>query len=170
MKISMLQVTVLITAICCVWLWSAQVLAQGLFATTETDQPIDITADELELLQQQQQSIFTGNVVVVQGDARLSTEHLVVFFDDENQIRRIEAEGQVEMIDLQRTATSERAVYDRQQDVLHLSGQAVVTQGENRVAGDEIILYLGENRSLVRSRDQGRVRAVIIPESKTEKP
>ncbi len=158
------------TFVLCLWLWVAPASAQGLFATSATGEPVDITANELEVLEQKKQSIFRGDVVVTQGDMRLRSDHLVVFFDEQNQIRRIEAQGQVELVDPQRRATGERAVYDRQEDILQLSGQAVVVQGENRVAGDEIVLYLGENRSLVRSRDAGRVRAVIIPEEKTEEP
>lgn len=150
--------------------WCPAVFAQSLFSAADQDQPIDITSRQLEVFEQRQQSIFTGDVVVVQGETTLRTDRLTIYFDEQNQVRRIEAEGSVRIIDPLRTATGNQAIYDQTEDTLRLLGQADVVQGENRITGDEIILYLGENRSVVRSGQSGRVRAQILPEKKPKTP
>ena len=46
--------------------------------TLDKNQPIEITAQHLEILEQQRQSIFTGDVVAIQGDMTLSADRLII--------------------------------------------------------------------------------------------
>ncbi len=136
----------------------------------DRNQPVEITAQQLEVLQQQRQSIFIGDVIARQGEMTLYAEKLIVFLQpDQDQVERLEALGGVRVIQLDRIATAEKAVFYQLEEKLVLSGNAEVTQGKNNISGDEITLYLKENRSLVESSENGRVRAVIIPEQKQEK-
>lgn len=48
---------------------------------TNRDQPISIAADSLEVLDQTKKAIFSGNVVVQQGDTTMRSKELVVFYD-----------------------------------------------------------------------------------------
>ncbi|MFO7766443.1 MAG: lipopolysaccharide transport periplasmic protein LptA [Pelovirga sp.] len=150
----------------CVW----NAAAVDFFAAAQSDAPLEISSRELEVFRQQQQSVFTGDVVAQQGDMTLYTDQLTVLFDEQDEVRRIEADGSVRIEDLLRNSRAERAVFDREEQTLILSGDAEVVQGDNRISGDEIILFLDENRSLVKSNDSGRVRAVILPEQKPETP
>ncbi len=140
------------------------------FAETDRDQPLEITSHTLEVFQEQQKSVFIGDVVAEQGEMTLYTDRLTVIFDGQNDVRRIEADGAVRIEDPLRNARGDRAVLDRDEDTLILSGNAEVVQGDNRISGDEITLFIGQNRSLVRSNDSGRVRAVILPEKKSGTP
>lgn len=144
--------------------------AADFFAAAKSDEPLEISSRQLEVFRQQQQSVFTGDVVAQQGDMTLYTDQLTVLFDEQDEVRRIEADGSVRIEDLLRNSRAERAVFDREEQTLILSGHAEVVQGDNRISGDEIILFLDENRSLVKSNDSGRVRAVILPEQKPETP
>lgn len=148
-------------------------------ATDATDnydsrQPIEITARQLEAFEERQVSIFTGDVVARQGDMTLYAERLEVYFQSaENggqQVARLEASGAVRVEQGRRRATADRASYLRTEGTLTLIGNAEVVQEENRVAGDEIVLYIEENRSLVKSRGDSRVRARIIPEQGGDQP
>lgn len=144
--------------------------AVDFFAAVDRDQPLEITSQQLEVFQEQQKSVFIGDVVAEQGEMTLYTDLLTVLFDGRNDVRRIEADGAVRILDSLRTAHADRAVFDREEETLILSGNAEVVQGENRISGDEIILFIGQNRSLIRSKESGRVRAVILPETKPETP
>ncbi|MDX2481420.1 MAG: lipopolysaccharide transport periplasmic protein LptA [Desulfuromusa sp.] len=151
---------------CCV---SAAFAAE---ATPELDrnQPIEITAQQLEVLQQQRQSIFTGNVVAKQGEMTLYAEKLIVVFQkNQDQVERLDAIGGVRVLQLDRIATGEKAVFHREEEVLVLIGNAEVTQGKNKISGEEITLYIKENRTLVKSSEKQRVKAVIVPEKEQEK-
>ncbi len=52
--------------------------------TTNRDQPIRIDANELEVRDKDKAAVFTGNVVVTQGDTTLRCNELVVFYDGKN--------------------------------------------------------------------------------------
>ena len=135
----------------------------------DQSQPIEITSQQLEVLQQQRQSIFTGDVVVKQGEMTLSADKLIVVLKkDQDLVERLEAVGAVKVIQLDRIATAEKAVFYQLEEKLVLSGSAEVVQGQNKISGDEITLYMKENRSLIKSSESGRVRAVIVPEKKQE--
>ncbi|MDX2494199.1 MAG: lipopolysaccharide transport periplasmic protein LptA [Desulfuromusa sp.] len=151
---------------CCV----SVVFAAEVKPELDRNQPIEITSQKLEVLQQQRQSIFTGDVVAKQGDMTLFAEKLIVFLhQDQDQVERLEAIGGVRVLQLDRIATAEKAVFYQLEEKLVLSGNAEVTQGKNEISGDEITLYLKENRTLITSSENNRVKAVIIPEKKQEK-
>ena len=136
----------------------------------DRNQPIEITARQLEVMQQQRQSIFTGDVVAKQGEMTLYADKLIVVFQKEqDQVERLEAIGGVRVLQLDRVATAEKAIFFQLEERLVLSGDAEVTQGQNKISGAEITLYMKENRSLIKSSESGRVKAVIVPEKKQEK-
>jgi lipopolysaccharide export system protein LptA len=128
--------------------------------------PVEITAQQLEALQQQRQTIFRGDVIVVQGDITLKSDVLTVYLhEQQNQIDRMVATGSVRVEQLDRIATAAEAVYLRSDETLTLKGAARVEQGSNSVFGDEIIIFLQEERTLVKGSGEGRVKAVLTPES-----
>lgn len=129
--------------------------------------PIEVTAQQLDADQGQRQATFSGEVVAKQGDITLYCDKLVVYsLPEQDQVDRLEAFGQVRVIQLDRTATADRAVYRQLQGTLVLYGNAEVHQAQNKVTGDEITVYLQENRSVVKGGDRGRVKAVLFPQQK----
>jgi lipopolysaccharide export system protein LptA len=151
-----------------VFAWTTNTIAVDFFSSADRDQPLEITSHQLEVFQDEQKSIFSGDVVAQQGEMTLYTDKLTVIFDAQNEVSRIEAAGKVRIEEPLRNARGAHAVFDRDADTLILSGNAEVVQGENRITGDEITLFIGQNRSIVRSQKSGRVRAVILPEKKPE--
>ena len=131
--------------------------------------PIEVTAQQLEADQGQRQATFSGDVVAKQGDITLYSDKLSVFsLPDQDQADRLEAFGNVRVVQQDRTATADRAVYQQSQGTLTLFGNAEVHQGQNRVAGEEIIVYLQENRSIVKSGGSSRVKALLFPQLKQD--
>ena len=58
----------------------------------DTDAPVEVTADELAVDQATGQATFTGNVVIGQGEMRLSAPRvLVVYTEGQTGIERMEA-------------------------------------------------------------------------------
>lgn len=127
--------------------------------------PIEVTARQLDADQRQNQATFSGDVVAKQGEITLYCDKLVIYaLADQGQVDRMEAFGKVRVVQLDRIATADRAIYRQLQGTLTLFGNARVHQGQSEVAGSEIIVYLEENRSLVKSGENGRVRAVFFSE------
>jgi lipopolysaccharide export system protein LptA len=153
------------------------VLAQTLDHDSEL--PIEITADSLEVVQEDQVATFAGNVDAVQGDLVLSADQLRVYYrrsgDDEigtdGTIRRIEAIGNVFLSSPRETAQGETGVYDVPGRALTLEGSVVLTRDENVIRGDRLEYDLASGRSRVVAAVPGgaggepgeRVRAIFTP-------
>ncbi len=132
--------------------------------------PIEVTAKQLEAHRQQRQAVFSGEVVAKQGDMTLYCDRLVVYsLPDQDEVERLEAIGNVRVVQIDRTATAQRAIYYQLVGKLVLFGDAKVHQGPNLVSGEEITVFIREERSLVKSGDSGRVKAVLFPEKKQDK-
>jgi len=139
--------------------------AAGTPAVPAVQQTIEVTAQQLEALQQQGQAIFSGEVIAKQGELTLYCDKLVIYsLVGQQKVDRLEAFGKVRVVQLDRTATADKVIYRQQQGTLMLIGNAQLHQGQNQVAGEEITLFLEENRSIVKGGDGGRVKAVLFPE------
>lgn len=149
----------------------------------DTSLPIEITADSLEVLRNQQIATFTGNVDAVQGDLVLSADLLRVHYGDDEAsapgpagagpIQRIEAEGNVFLSSPRETAQGNAGVYDVASNQLTMEGAVVLTRDDNVIRGQrlEIDLVSGRSRMLaaIPSTEGGtapqRVRALFTPDA-----
>jgi lipopolysaccharide export system protein LptA len=88
--------------------------------------------------------------------------------DDGTQITKIEAKGNV-VINTQdnQTTTSEWALYDVPSQLVTVGGNVVLTQGENVLKGDRLVIDLktGQSRfeNTASSSTGGRIRALFMP-------
>lgn len=162
----LLFLLIMLTSLCSSSVWSASRDSKEV----SPDGPIDITAERLDVDEQGGSAVFTGQVVVKQGDMTVYAEKLIVYRDRKSeQVERIEASGGVRVVQQDRVGTAQQATFYQQEEKLVLIGDAKVQQGQNLVSGEEIILFLKENRSLVKSGEDGRVRAVFFPEREQKK-
>lgn len=155
----------LVSILTLLWTTPGWVAAAGDAADEVSQGPLEVTATRLDVDEQQGTAVFSGEVVAKRGDMTLYAETLTIYrVGQTDQIDRIEASGGVRIVQQDRVGTSQRAVFHQQEERLVLSGNAMIQQGQNQVAGDEIVLFTRENRSLVKSGEDGRVRAVFFPE------
>jgi lipopolysaccharide export system protein LptA len=73
------------------------------------------------------------------------------------------ASGNVRIDQGARWAVGGRATFDQQRRTLVLSENPVLHDGPNEVAGDRVIVFLDENRSVVEGGGRKRVKAVLFP-------
>ena len=134
--------------------------------------PIDVTADRVNADSVRNTVTFEGNVVARQGDVTLYADRIEADYSREaGAIDRIEAAGNVRVVQEGREARSARATFHNFEQRIVLSGGATLRQGENTVQGDTLTIFLRENRSVVTGgKDGGRVRAVINPKGILETP
>lgn len=148
---------------------------QGPFGGFKHDNnaPIEITSDALEVRQAEEQAVFTGDVVAGQGTLRLTADRVVVHYDAEEQnsqtgaIQRMRAEGNVFLSNGSETAEGAWAEYDVVGGMMRMGGQVVLTQGENAIAGDELVINMAEGTGRIEGREGGRVKSVFTPSSQT---
>ncbi|WGF89806.1 lipopolysaccharide transport periplasmic protein LptA [Marinivivus vitaminiproducens] len=149
-----------------------QALAQAL-SGHDSNQPIEITSDRLEVLQNDRVARFSGQVNVVQGDLVLRSDDLKVFYAQgtgggDPRIERIEAVGNVVLSSPEETAQGRTGTYELASDMVVLDGDVVLTRGENVIRGDRLEYDLKAGRAEVIATKPaeggpGRVRAVFSP-------
>ena len=131
------------------------------------DQPLEITSQKLEVYQDEQKTVFSGQVEARQEDFQLNADRLTVYYNEQqNQIERLEADGSVRVEQLERKAQADHALFKQAEQLLILTGNAVLQQGVNRVSGAQIVFDLANNTSIVKSAGSGRVKATIMPPKK----
>ena len=83
----------------------------------------------------------------------------------QRQISRLEAKGGVTVNQKDQTATGNNGVYDMKTNTVTLIGNVVVTQGENVVRGERLVVDLASGVSRV---EGGRVQGLFLPHSQHE--
>ena len=143
----------------------------------DSELPIEITADSMEWLNKERVAIARGNAVAVQGRYTLSAQVLTAHMAEASaegsetaaQIRRIEAEGNVMLATPKETARGSRGTYDVGGKTALLVDSVVLTQGENVLRGEKLIMDLITGRTRVEGggleteAENGRVRAIFKP-------
>lgn len=139
---------------------------QGLGVSS--DQPIQFEAESLEVREQDRLAIFSGSVVVRQNETVLKTNKLTVFYAGENtgegaqQVRKLEADGKVLVSSGPQTASGDAAVFDTEANTIVVTGNVVLTQGENVIRGPRLVININSGQAKM---EGGRVQMLIEPKS-----
>ncbi|MGH7817357.1 MAG: lipopolysaccharide transport periplasmic protein LptA, partial [Candidatus Binatia bacterium] len=127
--------------------------------------PIFITADWMEADQAKNSITYKGRVVTVQNAMTMRSETLTAYYDPETkQMKQIIAEGKVNATQGDRVASGEKAVFDDKSKTVTLTGNPVMRQGNNQVAGVKVIYFTEQDRSIVEGDKNTRVTATIFPD------
>lgn len=123
--------------------------------------PVEVTADQLSVDQSSGLAVFDGNVLVVQGDLRMSAGRVTVEYTTEetaqNTISRLIAEDGVTFVTPGEAAESADAVYSIEENSVVLTGEVLLTQGQNAISGEKLTLDLTAGTGQM----EGRVRTVF---------
>jgi lipopolysaccharide export system protein LptA len=135
--------------------------------STGSDEPIQIESDQLEVRDPDKVAVYTGNVRVRQGATVLETPELRVHYTGEAQgetpgsaVERIEAGPGVMVRTQNQTASGDRATLELPRDLVTMSGNVVLTQGDNVVRGDRLVVNLKTKQAQMQG---GRVQTLIAP-------
>lgn len=141
---------------------------------SENGGPVSYSANNLEYVDGERRLVLTGDVDVVQNDARLRADRITMYFSNSSggqggqglgsgDIERMVAEGEVYYVRPQQSARGDRAVYEVAQDSVTFSGNVVVASDENVIRGQTLVLEIGSRRTTIRPETGQRVRGVFVP-------
>ena len=143
-------------------------IAQSLPSTAHDGKlPIEITADSLEVKQNEQLAVFRGHVDAIQGKMRLTANEVWVRYrpesggESQGTISQINATGGVLFTTPSETASGDAGVYDVDAQVITLTGSVVLTRGGNVIRGEKLVLNLATGQSKIESTQ--RVRGLFLP-------
>lgn len=146
-------------------MFPVHVLAQGAqvaFGDTQQNSnlPVEVTSDNLNVNQDDGTAIFTGNVLIGQGEMRLSAPRvLVVYNEDQSRIRRLEATGGVTLVSGEDAAEAKQADYNMDNGVIEMQGDVLLVQGPQSLTGDR--MYVDTRAGT--ARVSGRVKTILQP-------
>ena len=108
---------------------------------TEKEDTLSITADSIEMAMDKHTVTLDGNVLVADSEMQLSAKKMVVFLDDENKVRNIEAMDDVSVRRLTtlESATGDKGFYDVAKDTVTLTGNCVLSKDKNTANGDRVV-------------------------------
>ena len=152
----------------------AQNAPGGIGARHDSSQPIEITADTLDVSQTDQTALFSGKVVAVQGEMRLGSDNLRVHYREQGAqagngaISRLDAIGNVTVSSPTEMAQGEWGVYDVDTEQITMGGNVVLTRGGNVLRGEQLVIDLESGQSRITSKKDGggRVKGLFVPSKK----
>ena len=125
-----------------------------------SDQPISFGADAGE---------YVGNTVtlrgraeLIQGDNRLRADTVSGLNQTGESL--IEASGNVYFVTPEQTIRGDRAVYTTANDMIVVTGDVILTQGQNVLTGSRLTYNVRTQSARIEAAGQGRIRGVFYPE------
>jgi lipopolysaccharide export system protein LptA len=120
--------------------------------------PVDVTADRIEVQDRADRAIFAGNVHATQAELTLDTQRLTVAYSNAPQnggggtgvqIRRLDAAGGVVVRSPSETAKGDFGIYDLDHKLITVIGNVQLTRGPNVVNGQRLVINLDSGRAVV---------------------
>ncbi len=124
----------------------------------DTSLPVEVSADALSVSQNDGSALFTGNVIIGQGEMRLSAPRVLVFYtQNQSGVERLEATGGVTLVNGDQAAEADTAEYQVNRGTIRMVGNVLLTQGANTLVSDSMDVDLENGTALM----NGRVRTVF---------
>ena len=131
--------------------------------------PVQIEADELEVIDEQARAIFKGNVKVRQGTSLITTSRLIVKYakgsgGGQNDIDQLDMSGGLIATSKENTVTATTGTYFVKSERIVLSGKVVISQGSNVASGCKLLANLKTNKATLQAcKGGGRVKSIFTP-------
>src|SRR5687767_3005714 len=116
-----------------------------------SDAPVDVTADRIEVQDRADRAIFAGNVQVRQATLTLETQRLTVAYSGGGgvQIRRLDAAGGVIVRSPSETARGDIGIYDLDRKLITLVGAVELNRAGSRISGSRLVIDLDSGRAVI---------------------
>ncbi len=124
--------------------------------------PVEVTADSLRVDQTDGTAIFVGNVLVGQGQMRLSAnevrvEYVMVDGQSTGDIGRVLATGNVTFVNGPEAAEGAMADYDVVKGTMLMTGDVILTQGQSILSGERLVVNVEDGTGVM----EGRVKTIL---------
>jgi lipopolysaccharide export system protein LptA len=164
----------------------------AIFPGTNSKEPISIDADKLVYYDKEHKAVYTGNVVVIQGDTKMSCTAMTVFLDHspaqgqgakqptdsqsgqsgptaDSGVKRLEATGPVTVMSKTQVATGDNGTYDKAEGKVWLTGHVTLSDGQNVTKGDKLTYDLKTAEATVDTNAKSsRVHGQFVPKSNAD--
>ncbi|HKU92203.1 MAG TPA: LptA/OstA family protein [Sphingomicrobium sp.] len=117
----------------------------------DSNAPVDVNADRIEVQDRADRALFVGNVHVKQAELTLDTQRLTVAYSSNGgvQIRRLDAAGGVTVHSPSETAKGDFGIYDLDRKLITLIGNVQLNRDQNQVNGARLVIDLDSGRAVI---------------------
>ncbi|HRA94765.1 MAG TPA: LptA/OstA family protein [Aestuariivirga sp.] len=130
--------------------------------------PVEVEANEMEIVDVDKQAIFRGNVDAVRGSQKIRSDVMTVFYSDvkqpdgtsKSQASKLDAKGNVTITTTKQVITGEWAKMDILANTLLVGGRVKLIEGKNTLQGEKLTVDLTTERTLMSG---GRVKGSFVP-------
>lgn len=143
--------------------------ASGLgFSKHDSNQPIDVQANQFKADLGSKVGTYSGNVVVTQGDMKMRSD-TVRIEEVQDKPNKVYAHGNVVINAPNGTGTGDDGLYDLVAKTITLTGKVVLTKDKNVMRGTRLVMDLNTNLANLTAAGMpgGRVRAILVPGQKS---
>ncbi len=120
--------------------------------------PVEVSADNLAVDQETGSATFSGNVVIGQGNLRISAGSVrVIYAEATGDIAQLLATGGVTFVTDSEAAEAREANYNLTSGMLVLTGDVLLTQGASALSAEKMTINLSTGSAQM----AGRVRTVF---------
>lgn len=135
-------------------LMSLPALGQGggsLMQGHNSNAPIDWEANRIEVQDQAQRVMLTGNVIARQAALTLRAARVTAAYTNSGgiDVHRIDATGGVNLVTPRESAQSQVAVYDLDQGIITLIGGVTLRNADGVINGGRLVLDLDSGRAVM---------------------
>ncbi len=152
--------------------------------------PISIEADKLVYFDRDQKAVYSGSVIVIQGDTKMTCSAMTIFMEKgpepgqpdpakadaakadaapgagSSRVKHLDAAGPVAVVSKTQVATGDSASYDKAQNKVWLIGNVTLSDSGNVTRGDKLTYDLATGEATVENGPVAkRVKGVFIPGS-----
>jgi lipopolysaccharide export system protein LptA len=117
----------------------------------DSNAPVDVNADRIEVQDRADRAMFVGNVHVKQAELTLDTQRLTVAYSSNGgvQIRRLDAAGGVTVHSPSETAKGDFGIYDLDRKLITLIGNVQLNRDQTQVNGARLVIDLDSGRAVI---------------------
>ena len=117
----------------------------------DSNAPVDVVADRIEVQDRADRAMFVGNVHVTQAELTLDTARLTVAYSSAGsiQIQRLDASGGVAVKSPSETAHGDFGVYDLDRKLITLVGNVQLNRRESQIIGSRLVIDLNSGRAVI---------------------
>ncbi|WP_040104323.1 LptA/OstA family protein [Phaeobacter gallaeciensis] len=127
----------------------------------DPSQPVEVTAETLDVNQADGSARFIGDVVIIQGVMRLSANDvLVIYKQDETGktgVERLEATGDVLLVNGPDAAEADKAEYTIDSGTVVMTGNVLLSQSTGTLTSNRLVVDLTTGTASL----SGRVKTIL---------
>jgi lipopolysaccharide export system protein LptA len=143
-------------------------MALPLRGAEKVSTPVEVEANEMEIIDADKQAIFRGKVNAVRGSQNIRSDVMTVFYADvkqpdgtsKSQASKLDAKGNVTITTRKQVITGEWAKMDILANTLLVGGRVKLVEGKTTLQGEKLTVDLTTERTLMSG---GRVKGSFVP-------